>query len=61
MPFMASRGRAGKLGYVQLLRSGTVRWLWVAQVQSVLGDRLYALAMMWLIWQVTHNAFCSAS
>lgn len=54
---MASRGRAGKLGYVRLLRSGTVRWLWVAQVQSVLGDRLYALAMMWLIWQVTHNAF----
>lgn len=57
MPCMASRGRAGKLGYVRLLRSGTVRWLWVAQVQSVLGDRLYALAMMWLIWQVTHNAF----
>jgi hypothetical protein len=44
-------------GYLGLLRSPVVRGLWVAQVQSVVGDRLYALAMMWLIWQVTHSAF----
>ncbi len=46
-----------KLGYLRLLRSPAVFGLWVAQAQSVLGDRLYALAMVWLIWQVTHSAF----
>jgi MFS family permease len=59
MPCMVSarRPRAAGLGYVRLLRSPAVLGLWVAQAQSVLGDRLYALAMMWLIWQVTHSAF----
>ncbi len=54
---MASRGRVSAQGYVRLLRSPVVRGLWIAQVQSVVGDRLYALAMMWLIWQATHSAF----
>jgi len=59
MPCMVSAGppRAARLGYLRLLRSPAVLGLWVAQAQSVLGDRLYALAMMWLIWQVTHSAF----
>jgi MFS family permease len=48
---------AARLGYLGLLRSPPVLGLWVAQAQSVLGDRMYALAMMWLIWQVTHSAF----
>lgn len=62
MPCMVSArppraARLGYLGYLRLLRSPVVLGLWVAQAQSVLGDRLYALAMMWLVWQVTHSAF----
>ena len=59
MPCMVSARTpsAVRLGYLRLLRSPAVLGLWVAQAQSVLGDRLYALAMMWLIWQVTHSAF----
>jgi hypothetical protein len=53
MPCIAS----GRAGYAVVLRSPGVLVLWLAQVQSVLGDRLYALAMMWLVWQVTHSAF----
>jgi MFS family permease len=49
--------RPARLGYLGLLRSPAVLGLWVAQAQSVFGDRLYALAMMWLVWQVTHSAF----
>jgi hypothetical protein len=57
MPGVTSRGRVSGQGYVRLLRSPVVRGLWIAQVQSVVGDRLYALAMMWLIWQVAHSPF----
>ena len=59
MPCMVSARppHGARLGYLRLLRSPAVLGLWVAQAQSVLGDRLYALAMMWLVWQVTHSAF----
>ncbi|MGH8895527.1 MAG: MFS transporter [Egibacteraceae bacterium] len=44
------------MGYVRLLRHRPVFLLWVAQTLSVLGDRLYALAVMWLVWQATGSA-----
>ncbi|MDH6578594.1 MFS transporter [Kitasatospora sp. MAP5-34] len=37
--------------YVRLLRRGPVLLLWGAQTLSVFGDRLYALAVMWIAWQ----------
>jgi hypothetical protein len=39
------------LGYVRLLRRGPVLLLWGAQTLSVFGDRLYAMAIMWIAWQ----------
>jgi hypothetical protein len=39
------------LGYVRLLRRGPVLALWGAQTLSVFGDRLYAMAIMWIAWQ----------
>lgn len=42
--------------YLRLLRQRAVFLLWSAQTLSVLGDRLYALAVMWLVWQVTGSA-----
>jgi MFS family permease len=44
------------VGYLQLLRHRDVAVLWAAQTLSVLGDRLYALALMWLVWQTTRSA-----
>lgn len=44
------------MGYVRLLRSRNVALLASAQTLSVLGDRLYALAVMWLVWQATGSA-----
>lgn len=41
------------MGYLRLLQHRPVLLLWVAQTLSVLGDRLYALAVMWLVWQAT--------
>jgi MFS family permease len=41
---------------LRLLRHRGVAVLWVAQTLSVLGDRLYALALMWLVWQTTGSA-----
>ncbi|MFH8751852.1 MFS transporter [Streptomyces rimosus] len=39
------------MGYVRLLRRRRVLVLWGAQALSVLGDRLYAMAVMWVAWQ----------
>ncbi|MEV4915446.1 MFS transporter [Streptomyces tirandamycinicus] len=44
-------GRRSILGYVRLLRQGPVLLLWGAQTLSVFGDRLYAMAIMWIAWQ----------
>jgi hypothetical protein len=41
---------------LRVLRSHRVLLLWVAQTLSVLGDRFYALAVMWLVWQATGSA-----
>ncbi|MFD0280000.1 MFS transporter [Kitasatospora sp. NPDC127111] len=52
---MLSGGRK-ILRYVRLLRRGPVLLLWGAQTASVFGDRLYALAVMWLAWQRSGGA-----
>lgn len=39
------------LGYVRLLRSPSVLTLWVGQALSVFGDRLYAMAVMWIAFE----------
>ena len=39
------------LSYVRLLRRRSVLALWGAQTLSVFGDRLYAMAIMWIAWQ----------
>ncbi|RFU37651.1 MFS transporter [Actinomadura logoneensis] len=44
------------MGYLKLLRDGNVALLWSAQTLSVLGDRMYALAVMWLAWETSHSA-----
>lgn len=44
-------GRISILGYVRLLRQRRVVLLWGAQSLSVFGDRLYAMAIMWIVWQ----------
>lgn len=44
------------MGYLRLLRRPRILLLWVAQTLSVLGDRMYALAVMWLVWETTGSA-----
>ncbi|MBY8869590.1 MULTISPECIES: MFS transporter [Streptomyces] len=39
------------MGYVRLLRRRRVLALWGAQALSVFGDRLYAMAVMWIAWE----------
>lgn len=39
------------MGYLRLLRTPRVAALWLAQTLSVLGDRLFALAVMWIAWE----------
>ncbi|MFD9880005.1 MFS transporter [Streptomyces alboflavus] len=44
------------MGYLRLLRQRSVLVLWLAQSLSVLGDRLYALAVMWVVYASTGSA-----
>lgn len=44
------------MGYLGLLRQRPVLVLWLAQSLSVLGDRLYALAVMWVVYAATGSA-----
>jgi len=44
------------VGYVRLLRQRRILLLWGAQTLSVLGDRMYALAVIWLVWDATRSA-----
>ncbi|MFI6640216.1 MFS transporter [Streptomyces sp. NPDC050504] len=44
------------MGYLRLLRQRPVLVLWLAQSLSVLGDRLYALAVMWVVYASTGSA-----
>ncbi|QDQ13122.1 MFS transporter [Streptomyces spectabilis] len=46
----------GSLAYLRLLRQRSVLVLWLAQSLSVLGDRLYALAVMWVVYASTGSA-----
>jgi hypothetical protein len=41
------------MSYLRLLRNGRVAGLWGSQVLAVMGGRLYALAVMWLMWRTT--------
>ncbi|WP_435108046.1 MFS transporter [Nocardiopsis synnemataformans] len=45
------------MGYLRVLRHRRVLGLWGAQLLAVVGARLYALAVMWLVWQATGSAF----
>ncbi|MFE0135696.1 MFS transporter [Streptomyces sp. NPDC059037] len=44
------------MSYLRLLRQRPVLVLWLAQSLSVLGDRLYALAVMWVVYASTGSA-----
>ncbi|GAB3213363.1 hypothetical protein SAMN02745673_01438 [Marinactinospora thermotolerans DSM 45154] len=44
------------MGYVRLLGRPRIAGLWGAQLLAVTGARLYALAVMWLVWETTRNA-----
>lgn len=44
------------MGYLRLLRQRSVLVLWLTQSLSVLGDRLYALAVMWVVYAATGSA-----
>ncbi|MEU8581084.1 MFS transporter [Streptomyces abikoensis] len=44
------------MSYLRLLRQRPVLVLWLAQGLSVLGDRLYALAVMWVVYAATGAA-----
>jgi DHA3 family macrolide efflux protein-like MFS transporter len=50
-----SNGRAGP-GIATLLRRPVPRLLWAGQVTSVAGDRLYAIALIWVALQLTGGA-----
>ncbi|GHF44966.1 hypothetical protein GCM10010218_28080 [Streptomyces mashuensis] len=42
--------------HVRLLRCRRVRVLWLSMTLSVLGDRLYALAAMWVVYDATGSS-----
>lgn len=44
------------MGYLQLLRKRSVLVLWSSAAMSVLGDRLYGLAVMWVVYESTGSA-----
>lgn len=41
------------MGCLDILRSGRTRVLWGSQAVSVLGDRIFVLAVMWMVWADT--------
>ncbi|MEU4090180.1 MFS transporter [Streptomyces aureus] len=41
------------MSYLRLLRNRRVAGLWASQLLAVMGGRLYALAVMWLMWRTT--------
>ncbi|MEV0280141.1 MFS transporter [Streptomyces sp. NPDC050610] len=44
------------MGYVRLLRRRPVLVLWLSMALSALGDRLYGLAVMWVVYEATGSA-----
>jgi MFS family permease len=45
-----------RVGYLQLLRKRSVLVLWSSAALSVFGDRLYGLAVMWVVYESTQSA-----
>ncbi|GHE99347.1 hypothetical protein [Streptomyces fumanus] len=37
------------MSYLRLLRNGRIAAVWASQLLAVMGGRLYALAVMWLM------------
>ncbi len=44
------------MNFLELLRQRTLRFLWLGQVASVAGDRLYGVAVVWFTVQLTGSA-----
>ncbi|MEV4437837.1 MFS transporter [Streptomyces sp. NPDC049577] len=44
------------MGYIRLLRRRPVRVLWLSMTLSVIGDRLYGLATMWVVYAATRSS-----
>ncbi|RLU82057.1 hypothetical protein CTZ27_31395 [Streptomyces griseocarneus] len=44
------------MGYMRLLRRRSVLCLWLSMALSTFGDRLYGLAVMWVVYASTHSA-----
>lgn len=44
------------MSYRAVLRSRRLRVLWTSQALSVLGDRIFTLAAMWMVWSETGSA-----
>ncbi len=44
------------MSYRAVLRSRRVRVLWSSQAFSVMGDRIFTLAVMWMVWAETGSA-----
>jgi hypothetical protein len=42
--------------HLGLLRRRPIAVLWAATTLSIIGDRLYALAVWWLVWEATRSA-----
>lgn len=42
--------------HIRLLRCRSVRVLWLSMTLSVLGDRLYGLAAMWVVYEATGSS-----
>ena len=41
------------VSYRSVLRQPDVGWIWGSQALSVFGDRVFTLAIMWLVWSAT--------
>lgn len=54
-------GRNFRLRYVRLLRRPAALLLWMGQVSSTAGDRLYAMAMLWVALELTGSTTAMAA
>ncbi len=48
-------------GFIALLRLGEFRWLWLADVQSLLGDQLARVALSVLVYDRTQSGLATAA
>lgn len=42
-----------RVGYVTLFSDRTMRTLWIGQMTSAVGSRLYQMAILWLVWKMS--------